>query len=55
VVKEVKERFHFLDGLRGIASLMIVIHHAFTANIVKGINHLGIPYLVVVQFFVVET
>jgi peptidoglycan/LPS O-acetylase OafA/YrhL len=45
VVKEVKERFHFLDGLRGIASLMIVIHHAFTANIVKGINHLGIPYL----------
>jgi peptidoglycan/LPS O-acetylase OafA/YrhL len=45
VLKEVKERFHFLDGLRGIASLMIVIHHAFTANIVKGINHLGIPYL----------
>ncbi len=28
-----QERFHFLDGLRGIASTMIVIHHAFSSNI----------------------
>lgn len=28
-----KERFHFLDGLRGIAASMIVVHHAFTSNI----------------------
>ncbi len=38
-----KERFHFLDGLRGIASLMIVIHHAFTGNIVKELIRRGFP------------
>ena len=38
-----KERFHFLDGLRGIASLMIVVHHAFTANIVKALIIRGYP------------
>lgn len=37
-----KERFHFLDGLRGLASLMIVIHHAFTANVVKFLDHAGL-------------
>ncbi len=40
-----QERFHFLDGLRGIASLMIVFHHSCTANIVKFINYLKIPFL----------
>ncbi len=39
-----KERFHFLDGLRGIASLMIVIHHSLTANIAAFINKSHIPY-----------
>ena len=39
-----KERFHFLDGLRGIASLMIVIHHSLTAAIVKLILRLKIPF-----------
>lgn len=39
-----KERFHFLDGLRGIAAGMIVIHHAFTSNIGKFLDahNLGI-------------
>jgi len=40
-----KERFHFLDGLRGIASLMIVVHHAFTSNIAKELVHRGLPAL----------
>jgi peptidoglycan/LPS O-acetylase OafA/YrhL len=39
------ERFHFLDGLRGLAASMIVIHHAFTANIVKLLNHARLPAL----------
>jgi len=39
------ERFHFLDGLRGVAASMIVIHHAFTANIVKLLNHVRLPAL----------
>jgi peptidoglycan/LPS O-acetylase OafA/YrhL len=45
VTADKKERFHFLDGLRGIAASMVVIHHAFTANIVKGLDHLGIQVL----------
>lgn len=42
-VADNKERFHFLDGLRGIASMMIVFHHAFTSNIVKWLYHIGLP------------
>lgn len=40
-----KERFHFLDGLRGIAATMIVIHHAFTAHILKAVSYLRMPVL----------
>lgn len=42
-VKAKKERFHFLDGLRGIAALTIVIHHSITAAVVKYMeaHHLG--------------
>lgn len=40
-----QERFHFLDGLRGIAALMVVIHHSLTANVVKAINHFNIPFI----------
>lgn len=40
-----QERFHFLDGLRGIASLMIVCHHSITSNVVKLINNAKIPFL----------
>lgn len=35
------ERFHFLDGLRGIASLMIVIHHSMTVNIAAFLDGHG--------------
>lgn len=30
-----KERFHFIDGLRGIASILIVLHHSVTSGIAK--------------------
>jgi len=40
-----QERFHFLDVLRGISAMVIVFHHAFTANVVKLITHFKIPFL----------
>ena len=40
-----KERFHFLDGLRGIASILIVVHHAFKSNIVKVLHHFRLSML----------
>src|SRR5437016_3218883 len=46
VTADKKERFHFLDGLRGIAASMIVIHHAFTAQIVRAVGKLHVPFLV---------
>lgn len=45
VVADTKERFHFLDGLRGIAASMIVIHHAFTAHIIKLVSPLKLKVL----------
>jgi peptidoglycan/LPS O-acetylase OafA/YrhL len=38
VVAKEKERFHFLDGLRGIAAFLIVLHHALTPNIAPLLN-----------------
>lgn len=46
VVADTKERFHFLDGLRGIAALMIVIHHAFTAHVLKLVGYLKVRVLI---------
>jgi peptidoglycan/LPS O-acetylase OafA/YrhL len=45
VAPEQKERFHFLDGLRGIAAMMIVIHHAFTHHIIHAVSFLKVPML----------
>ena len=40
-----KERFHFLDGVRAIASLLIVIHHSVTSEVSKTFVRHGMPYL----------
>jgi len=45
IATDKKERFHFLDGLRGIAAAMIVIHHAFTSHIVDFFNHFKLRFL----------
>jgi peptidoglycan/LPS O-acetylase OafA/YrhL len=45
MIKSPKERFHFLDGLRGIASAMIVFHHSFTGLIVRLCTFLKVPVL----------
>ena len=45
VANQKQERFHFLDGLRGIAAAMIVIHHAFSSNIAHFIDSKHIPFL----------
>ena len=42
---EKQERFHFLDGLRGIAATMIVIHHSFTSYIVNFFDYLGLGFI----------
>lgn len=39
-----QERFHFLDGLRGIAASMIVVHHAFSSNIARFFNSHGMHF-----------
>jgi peptidoglycan/LPS O-acetylase OafA/YrhL len=43
--KDAQERFHFLDGLRGIAASMIVIHHAFSSNIARFLDGHGMHFL----------
>lgn len=43
--KDQKERFHFLDGIRGIAAFMIVIHHSLTSAIASALAKTHIPYL----------
>ncbi len=40
-----QDRFHFLDGFRGIAIAMVVFAHAFMANILKVIDSFHIPYI----------
>lgn len=46
VTQEVKkDRFHFLDGVRAIASVLIVIHHSFSSEISKTLARHGMPYL----------
>jgi len=40
-----RERFHFLDGLRGIASLLVVLHHSVSGAIGGGLIKAGYPYL----------
>jgi peptidoglycan/LPS O-acetylase OafA/YrhL len=42
-VKGTQERFHFMDGIRGIAAAMIVVHHAFSANIAAFFVKIGLP------------
>ena len=40
-----KERFHFLDGIRGIASFLIVLHHSVTSAVARFFLHHGWPKL----------
>jgi peptidoglycan/LPS O-acetylase OafA/YrhL len=39
-----QERFHFLDGFRGVAIAMIVLAHAFMSHIIRLIMTLKIPF-----------
>lgn len=38
-------RVHFIDGYRGIASMLIVIHHAASSNIARFLTAHGMPEL----------
>lgn len=42
---EKQERFHFLDGLRGIASFMILMHHSVTSAIRGALHSIGLPVI----------
>ena len=45
VAPEKQERFHFLDGLRGVAATMVVIHHALTANVLRFCEYIHAHWL----------
>jgi peptidoglycan/LPS O-acetylase OafA/YrhL len=38
-----KERFHFLDGIRGVASFLIVLHHSVTSTVARFFLSHGWP------------
>ncbi|MES2703132.1 MAG: acyltransferase [Bacteroidota bacterium] len=38
-----QDRFHFLDGIRGIAAVMIVVHHAFSSNVAAFFRSIHLP------------
>ena len=40
-----KERFHFLDGLRAIACMLVVIHHSFSSNVMKLLHARNLVWL----------
>jgi peptidoglycan/LPS O-acetylase OafA/YrhL len=42
---EKQQRFHYVDGIRAIASLMIVLHHAISANVARLLVSFGMPQL----------
>jgi len=40
-----KERLHFLDGFRAIASILVVLHHSISSFIDKVLQSMHLPYL----------
>lgn len=40
-----QERFHFLDGLRAVASVLVMLHHSVTSAIVSFIEGHNMPYV----------
>jgi peptidoglycan/LPS O-acetylase OafA/YrhL len=40
-----QDRYHFLDGIRGIAASMIVLHHAFSSNIAAALTKMHLHAL----------
>src|SRR2546423_779121 len=41
--KGMRERFHFMDGLRGFSIALLILHHAFSANIVAFLERMHLP------------
>lgn len=40
-----KERFHFLDGLRAIASVLVLLHHSVTSAVASIFTKLHLPFV----------
>lgn len=40
-----RERFHFLDGLRAIASVLVLLHHSVTSGVASFIEKHGFPFI----------